>query len=72
MIVVIIFILGLLVGSFLNVVIYRVHREETFIKGFSKCLFCKHRLYVKDLIPLFSYICDHFIRRPKSKIKSSC
>jgi len=56
MIVVIIFILGLLVGSFLNVVIYRVHREETFIKGFSKCLFCKHRLYVKDLIPLFSYI----------------
>lgn len=56
MIVVIIFILGLLVGSFLNVVIYRIHRGETFIKGFSKCLFCGHRLYAKDLIPLFSYV----------------
>lgn len=56
MIVVIIFILGLLVGSFLNVVVYRIHRAETFVKGFSKCLFCGHRLYAKDLIPLFSYI----------------
>lgn len=56
MIVVIIFVLGLLIGSFLNVVVYRLHREESFVKGFSKCLFCGHRLYAKDLVPLFSYI----------------
>ena len=56
MIVVFVFILGLFIGSFLNVVVYRLHRQETFIKGTSKCLFCGHRLYPKDLIPLFSYL----------------
>lgn len=51
-----VFILGLFIGSFLNVVVLRLHRAESFIKGASKCLFCKHRLYPKDLIPLFSYL----------------
>lgn len=56
MIVVFIFILGLFIGSFLNVVIYRLHRAESFVKGFSKCLFCGHRLYPKDLVPIFSFL----------------
>ncbi|RJQ35417.1 prepilin peptidase [Candidatus Parcubacteria bacterium] len=56
MIVVFVLIFGLFIGSFLNVVIYRLHREESFVKGSSKCLFCGHRLYPKDLIPLFSYV----------------
>jgi leader peptidase (prepilin peptidase)/N-methyltransferase len=51
-----IFILGLFIGSFLNVVIYRLHRQESFVKGYSKCLFCNHRLYTQDLVPLFSYL----------------
>ena len=51
-----VFILGLFVGSFLNVVVYRLHRAESFIRGFSKCLFCSHRLYPKDLFPLFSLL----------------
>lgn len=51
-----VFILGIFVGSFLNVVILRLHRQESFIKGRSKCLFCRHTLYVKDLVPLFSYL----------------
>ncbi|OGY93262.1 MAG: hypothetical protein A2406_01215 [Candidatus Komeilibacteria bacterium RIFOXYC1_FULL_37_11] len=51
-----VFILGLFIGSFLNVVILRLRRQESFIKGSSKCLFCQHRLYPKDLIPLFSYL----------------
>ena len=51
-----VFILGLFVGSFLNVVIYRLHRAESFVKGFSKCLFCGHRLYPRDLIPLLSLL----------------
>ena len=55
MIVVFVFILGLFVGSFLNVVILRLHRQESFVKGASKCLFCGHRLYPKDLVPFFSY-----------------
>ena len=56
MTVVFVFILGLFIGSFLNVVIYRLHRAESFIKGFSKCLFCGHRLYAKDLVPIFSFL----------------
>lgn len=54
--VVFVFILGLLAGSFLNVVIYRLHRGENYWQGFSKCLFCGHRLYFWDLVPLFSYV----------------
>lgn len=56
MIVAFVFILGLFIGSFLNVVILRLHRQESFVKGPSKCLFCGHRLYPKDLVPLFSYL----------------
>ncbi|MBT4850419.1 prepilin peptidase [Candidatus Parcubacteria bacterium] len=56
MMVVFIFILGLFVGSFLNVVVLRLHRQESFVKGYSKCLFCGHRLYARDLVPLFSYL----------------
>lgn len=51
-----VFILGLFIGSFLNVVILRLYRQESFVKGPSKCLFCRHRLYPKDLVPLFSYL----------------
>lgn len=56
MTVVFVFILGLFFGSFINVVIFRLHRKESFVKGFSKCLFCQHRLYTKDLVPLFSFL----------------
>ncbi len=55
MIIAFIFIFGLFLGSFLNVVIFRLHREETFVRGRSKCLFCHHQLHVKDLVPFFSY-----------------
>ncbi|PWB38541.1 MAG: prepilin peptidase [Parcubacteria group bacterium] len=54
--VVFIFILGIFVGSFLNVVARRLHRQETFVTGFSKCLFCGHRLHTRDLVPVLSYI----------------
>ena len=56
MLVAFVFILGLLVGSFLNVVIFRLHRGESFISGNSKCLFCSHKLKARDLVPLFSYL----------------
>lgn len=56
MMVVFVFILGLFVGSFLNVVVHRLHRHESFVLGYSKCLFCGHRLYPLDLVPLFSYL----------------
>lgn len=55
MIIALIFIFGLFLGSFLNVVIFRLHRQETFVRGRSKCLFCHHQLHAQDLVPFFSY-----------------
>ncbi|MDP2684070.1 MAG: prepilin peptidase [bacterium] len=49
-------ILGLVVGSFLNAVIYRLHKKVSFLRGRSYCPWCKHDLSAKDLVPLFSYL----------------
>src|SRR3989344_1404069 len=51
-----IFFLGLVVGSFLNCVICRLERGESFLKGRSYCPRCKHQLSWPDLIPVFSFI----------------
>ena len=53
---VLIFLMGTCWFSFLNVVAYRMIRGESFIKGFSYCNECHHRLYPVDLIPILSYI----------------
>jgi prepilin signal peptidase PulO-like enzyme (type II secretory pathway) len=43
-------------GSFLNVVAYRVLREQSLIKPRSHCPHCNHFLAWYDLIPVFSWI----------------
>src|SRR3989344_5301589 len=50
------FTFGLCIGSFLNVVIYRIEKEEGFVKGRSYCSHCKHTLSWADLVPVFSFI----------------
>jgi len=52
----ILFILGLLVGSFLNVVIYRFPRQLSVISPRSSCPACEQPLQVKDLVPVLSYL----------------
>jgi leader peptidase (prepilin peptidase)/N-methyltransferase len=47
---------GLIIGSFLNVVIYRLPRGESIILPPSHCPQCDHRLGLWDLIPVFSYL----------------
>ncbi|MFH1207287.1 MAG: prepilin peptidase [Patescibacteria group bacterium] len=49
-------ILGLVVGSFLNAVIYRLHVGVSFTRGRSYCPHCKHNLAAKDLLPLISFL----------------
>lgn len=51
----IIFILGLVNGSFLNVIIDRLPKNLTIIKGRSFCDHCKKTLQPIDLIPVFSF-----------------
>jgi len=49
------FILGLAIGSFLNVLIDRLPQGRS-IFGRSQCDFCKKELESKDLIPVISYL----------------
>ena len=49
-------ILGLIWGSFLNVVAYRVPREESLLFPPSHCPNCDHRLGPMDLVPVFSFL----------------
>ncbi len=49
-------ILGLAVGSFLNVCIDRLPRNESIVNPPSHCAVCQHKLATKDLIPVFSYL----------------
>ena len=51
-----IFVFGLIFGSFLNCVIYRLHSGESFLKGRSYCPNCQHILSWPDLIPVFSFL----------------
>src|SRR3989338_3131722 len=49
------FLIGACLGSFLNVVIHRLHAGESFIRGRSHCPHCRRTLPWADLIPLISF-----------------
>lgn len=51
-----VFILGLFIGSFLNVVIFRVHSGESIVFGRSHCMLCKKELFWYELIPVLSFL----------------
>jgi len=51
-----IFIVGLLIGSFLNVCIYRIPRGESIAYPPSHCTSCGSNIKPYDLIPVFSWI----------------
>lgn len=53
---VLIFVLGLTVGSFLNVCIYRLPRGESVVRPPSRCPACGMRLRPRDLVPVVSYV----------------
>ena len=47
---------GLLLGSFLNVCIYRLPRHQKIGNDRSHCADCGHILAPADLIPVISYL----------------
>ena len=47
---------GLCVGSFCNVLIYRIPRGEDFVRTRSHCMACGHTLAWYELIPLLSFL----------------
>ena len=49
-------IIGLIVGSFLNVVIYRVPNNKSIVRPRSKCTGCDNQIAWYDNVPIISYI----------------
>ena len=52
-------ILGLIFGSFFNVLIYRLPRDESIVKPGSHCPNCNHLLKAWENIPVLSYMLLH-------------
>jgi leader peptidase (prepilin peptidase)/N-methyltransferase len=50
------FIFGAVVGSFLNVCIFRIPVKTSIIKPLSQCPHCHHPVYFYDNIPIISFI----------------
>ena len=53
---IVIFIYGIMIGSFVNVLIYRIPKRENIAIEHSHCMNCGHRLKWYDLVPLFSWL----------------
>lgn len=52
---ILLFIIGLVIGSFLNVVIFRLPDKVSIVKEPSSCRVCKEKLKYFDLIPVLSF-----------------
>jgi prepilin signal peptidase PulO-like enzyme (type II secretory pathway) len=50
------FIFGAAIGSFLNVCIYRLPKNESLVKRNSHCMTCGAEILHRDLVPIFSWI----------------
>ena len=51
-----IFVIGLVLGSFYNVLGYRLPKKESIVFPSSHCPNCNHKLKLFDLIPVLSYL----------------
>ncbi len=61
------FLFGIVIGSFLNVCIYRIPKHEGIVTERSHCMNCGYQLKWYDLVPLFSWL---FLRGRCRKCKT--
>lgn len=53
---IVLFLFGIVVGSFLNVCIWRLPKGESIVSVPSHCMSCEGKLRWYDLVPVFSYV----------------
>jgi len=53
---IIVLLFGILIGSFLNVCIYRIPRKEDIVYTPSHCMSCGNKIKWYDLVPIFSWL----------------
>ncbi len=56
MIVVVLIVLGLCFGSFVNALVWRLHEHRDWVSERSECPHCHHQLAALDLIPVISWV----------------
>jgi len=49
-------IVGLIIGSAINAIVWRLYVGRSWVKGRSMCPECKHELKAKDLVPVISWL----------------
>lgn len=54
---ILIFLIGIEIGSFLNVCIFRIPNHQTVVTERSHCMSCGYQLKWYDMIPVFSWLC---------------
>lgn len=52
----VLFVLGLCFGSFVNALVWRLHKKRDFVRERSECTHCHHILAWYDLIPVVSWL----------------
>ena len=50
-----VFLIGSIIGSFLNVVVLRSEKNENYLRGRSYCPYCQKLFLGWQLIPVFSF-----------------
>ncbi len=56
MIVLLLILLGLIFGSFINALVWRLHEGRNWVSERSECLSCHHALAPQDLVPVVSWL----------------
>lgn len=56
MIVLLLILVGLILGSFVNALVWRLHEGRDWVNDRSECIHCHHKLGPLDLVPLFSWL----------------
>lgn len=56
MVIIVLVLLGLCAGSFINAFAWRLRNKKDWVKGRSVCVHCKHQLATVDLIPILSWL----------------